>query len=145
MNIEIERKFTVSKIPNNITQSILIEQFYMLIDDNFVQRLRLFDDKEAIIQLFKSDSSELKDIIRDDYFKIISKEMNERELFNYSPFKRLISLELSSKKKDDILSKGDTLYNEIKNKFSFCDITNVGLIKSRGKIIYKIYLKYRDS
>ena len=100
-----------------------------------------YDDKEAIIQLFKSDSSELKDIIRDDYFKIISKEMNERELFNYSPFKRLISLELSSKKKDDILSKGDTLYNEIKNKFSFCDITNVGLIKSRGKIIYKIYLK----
>jgi primosomal protein N' len=28
-----------------------------------------YDDKEAIIQLFKSDSSELKDIIRDDYFK----------------------------------------------------------------------------
>ena len=37
--------------------------------------------------------------------------------------------------------KVDNLYNEIKNKFSFCDITNVGLIKSRGKIIYKIYLK----
>ena len=51
MNIEIERKFTVNKIPNSITNSILIEQFYMLIDDNFVQRLRLFDDKEAIISL----------------------------------------------------------------------------------------------
>ena len=84
---------------------------------NIVDKKVKYDDKEAIIQLFKSDSSELKDIIRDDYFKIISKEMNERELFNYSPFKRLISLELSSKKKDDILSKGDTLYNEIKNKF----------------------------
>ena len=67
--------------------------------------------------------------------------MDERELFNYSPFKRLISLELSSKKKDDISSKGENLFNEIKNKFNFCDITNVGLIKSKGKIIYKIYLK----
>lgn len=100
-----------------------------------------YDDKRLIIQLSKSDSSELKDIIRYDYFKIISKEMNERKLFDYSPFKRLISLELSSKKKDDIISKGEILFNEIKNKFNFCDITNVGLVKSKGKIYYKIYLK----
>ena len=59
MNIEIERKFTVNKIPDNITNSIRIEQFYMLIDDNFVQRLRLFDDKEAIISL-KQNCSGLK-------------------------------------------------------------------------------------
>tara|TARA_B000000475_G_scaffold51043_1_gene39729 strand:+ start:5365 stop:7086 length:1722 start_codon:yes stop_codon:yes gene_type:complete len=100
-----------------------------------------YDDKKVIIQLSKSDSSELKDIIRYDYFKIISKEMDERKLFDYSPFKRLISLELSSKKKDDSLSKGEILFNEIKNKFNFCDITNVGLVKSKGKIFYKIYLK----
>ena len=56
------------------------------------------------------------ELFTDFLISTISKEMNERELFNYSPFKRLISLELSSKKKDDILSKGDTLYNEIKNK-----------------------------
>ena len=100
-----------------------------------------FDDKKVIIQLSKSDSSELKDIIRFDYFKIISKEMEERKLFDYSPFKRLISLELSSKKKENTLSKGEILFNEIKNKFNFCDITNVGLVKSKGKILYKIYLK----
>ncbi len=100
-----------------------------------------FDDKKVIIQLSKSDSSELKNIIRFDYFKIISKEMEERKLFDYSPFKRLISLELSSKKKDNILSRGEILFNEIKNKFNFCDITNIGLVKSKGKILYKIYLK----
>lgn len=100
-----------------------------------------FDDKKVIIQLSKSDSSELKNIIRFDYFKIISKEMEERKLFDYSPFKRLISLELSSKKKDNTLSRGEILFNEIKNKFNFCDITNIGLVKSKGKILYKIYLK----
>ena len=51
MNIEIERKFTVNRLPTDIVNSIDIEQFYMLIDDNFVQRLRIFDDHKAIISL----------------------------------------------------------------------------------------------
>ena len=51
MNIEIERKFTVNRLPADIVNSIDIEQFYMLIDDNFVQRLRIFDDHKAIISL----------------------------------------------------------------------------------------------
>ena len=98
-----------------------------------------YDNKKVIIQLSKSDSNELRDIIRFDYFKIISKEMNERKLFDFSPFKRLISIELTSK--NNTLSKGEALFNSIKNKFDFCDKTDVGLIKSRGKILYKIYLK----
>ena len=59
MNIEIERKFTVNKIPEKITNSFVIEQFYMLIDKDFVQRLRIFDDKKAIISL-KQNCSGLK-------------------------------------------------------------------------------------
>ncbi len=59
MNIEIERKFTVNKIPNKITNSFVIEQFYMLIDKDFVQRLRIFNDKKAIISL-KQNCSGLK-------------------------------------------------------------------------------------
>ena len=77
MNIEIERKFTVNKIPNKITNSFVIEQFYMLIDKDFVQRLRIFDDKKAIISL-KQNCSGLKryefeyEIPLDDARKIIS-------------------------------------------------------------------------
>ena len=48
MPIEIERKFTVNEIPKTITNSFVIEQFYMLIDKDFVQRLRIFDNKKAI-------------------------------------------------------------------------------------------------
>ena len=51
MNIEIERKFTVNRLPTDIVNSIDIEQFYMLIDDNFVQRLRIFNNQKAIISL----------------------------------------------------------------------------------------------
>ena len=59
MNIEIERKFTVNELPSNISNSFLIEQYYMLIDDNFVQRLRIFDKQKAIISL-KQNCSGLK-------------------------------------------------------------------------------------
>ena len=59
MNIEIERKFTVNEIPKKITNSFVIEQFYMLIDKDFVQRLRIFNDKKAIISL-KQNCSGLK-------------------------------------------------------------------------------------
>tara|TARA_A100001011_G_scaffold141359_1_gene149445 strand:- start:129 stop:590 length:462 start_codon:yes stop_codon:yes gene_type:complete len=51
LNIEIERKFTVNRLPTDIVNSIDIEQFYMLIDDNFVQRLRIFNNQKAIISL----------------------------------------------------------------------------------------------
>ena len=59
MNIEIERKFTVNKIPKKITNSFVIKQLYMLIDKDFVQRLRIFDNKKAIISL-KQNCSGLK-------------------------------------------------------------------------------------
>lgn len=51
MNIEIERKFLINKIPENCQKSIHIKQYYMHIDDNFVQRLRFFDNEKAIISL----------------------------------------------------------------------------------------------
>jgi len=51
MNIEIERKFLINKIPENCKKSIHIKQYYMHIDDNFVQRLRFFNNEKAIISL----------------------------------------------------------------------------------------------
>ena len=51
MNLEIERKFLVKELPKNIQKSIHLEQYYMLIDKYFVQRLRFFDNKKSIISL----------------------------------------------------------------------------------------------
>ena len=51
MNLEIERKFLINKIPDNCEKSIHIKQYYMHIDDYFVQRLRFFDNQKAIISL----------------------------------------------------------------------------------------------
>tara|TARA_Y100001970_G_C13911300_1_gene688667 strand:+ start:236 stop:697 length:462 start_codon:yes stop_codon:yes gene_type:complete len=51
MNIEIERKFLVKKIPDNCESSLHIKQYYIHVDQYFVQRLRFFDNKKAIISL----------------------------------------------------------------------------------------------
>ncbi len=51
MNIEIERKFLIQKIPKKLDNKFHIKQFYIHVDDKFVQRLRFFDNKKAIMSL----------------------------------------------------------------------------------------------
>ena len=51
MNIEIERKFLIKEIPANCEQKIHIKQYYIHVDDKFVQRLRFFDNQKTIISL----------------------------------------------------------------------------------------------
>jgi len=58
MNIEIERKFLVKKIPSDIEQTIYIQQYYLSNNKNMVQRLRIFNKKEAIMS-FKQKTSNL--------------------------------------------------------------------------------------
>ena len=58
MNIEIERKFLVNDIPNNIDKTIKIKQYYLMNEISLVQRLRLFDNKHAILS-FKQKTNAL--------------------------------------------------------------------------------------
>ena len=51
MNIEIERKFLVDTLPNHCGDKFHIKQYYISIDTKFVQRLRFFDNKKAIMSL----------------------------------------------------------------------------------------------
>ena len=51
MNIEIERKFLINKKPENFDNKFHIKQFYIHVDDKFVQRLRLFNNEKAIMSL----------------------------------------------------------------------------------------------
>ena len=51
MNIEIERKFLIKEIPKNCEQKIHIKQYYIHVDDKFVQRLRFFDNQKTIMSL----------------------------------------------------------------------------------------------
>jgi len=114
------------------------EIFFQLI---FKVLKKVNNNKKLVLQLINTNSNELKDNIRLDYFKIVSKEMNERKIFEYAPYKRLISIEMNSKKKNDNKLIGKMLFKELKNKLKFCNPTDIGIVKKKEGFIYKVYLK----
>ena len=58
MNIEIERKFLIKKLPLEIDKSICIKQYYLSNNKNIVQRLRIFNEEKAVIS-FKEKTSKI--------------------------------------------------------------------------------------
>jgi len=76
MNIEIERKFLIKSIPNDRQKIIHIKQYYLSISKKIVQRLRIFNNNQAILS-FKENCSGLSryefeyDIPLNDAKKII--------------------------------------------------------------------------
>ncbi len=58
MNIEIERKFIVKKMPELVESTIDIKQYYLMKDKSMVQRLRLFDNSKSIIS-FKQNTKNI--------------------------------------------------------------------------------------
>lgn len=57
MNIEIERKFLVKKLPSKFENSILINQYYLSNNNEMVQRLRIFNNETAIISFKEKTQS----------------------------------------------------------------------------------------
>ncbi len=116
------------------------EVFFQLIF-KVIKKVNYDSDKKLILQLINSNPESLKDNIRLDYYKIISKEMNERKLFEYAPYKRLISIEIRSKNKINLESKGKKLFDKLKNKLKFCSPTDIGVVNNKKGYVYKVYLK----
>jgi len=116
------------------------EIYFQILFKTF-KKVRNEKSKKLIIQLSNSDYGNLNDNIRLNYHDIIKKEMFERKVFNYPPYKRLICLELKGKSVSELELKGKKLYEEMTKKFKFCSASDIGLVKNKKKIIYKIFLK----
>tara|TARA_B100001250_G_scaffold114369_1_gene96823 strand:- start:217 stop:681 length:465 start_codon:yes stop_codon:yes gene_type:complete len=58
MNIEIEKKFLIKKLPSNFEETIHIKQYYLSNNKNMVQRLRIFNKENAIMS-FKEKTSKI--------------------------------------------------------------------------------------
>ena len=126
----------ISSVANYKSNEIYFQLIFKVI-----KKVNYDKDKKLIIQLMNSNSEKLRDNIRNDYYHIISKEMEERKIFGYSPYKRLISLEVNSNNKENFENKGKNLYKELSKKLNFCVSTDVGLVNRNNSYIYKIYLK----
>lgn len=116
-------------------------EIYFQILFKLFKKVKNEKNKKLTIQLSNSDYGNLNDNIRLNYHDIVKKEMIERKVFDYPPYKRLICLELIGKNISELELKGKRLNEEISKKFKFCNVTDIGLVKNKKKIIYKIFLK----
>ena len=116
-------------------------EIYFQILFKLFKKVKNEKNKKLLIQLSNSDYGNLNDNIRLNYNNIIKKEMVERKIFDYPPYKRLICLELNGKNISELELKGKKLNEEVTRKFKFCNVSDIGLVKNKKKIIYKIFLK----
>ncbi len=116
-------------------------EIYFQILFKLIKKVTKEKKKKLIIQLTNSDYENINDNIRLNYHDIVEKEKIERKVFDYPPFKRLICLELIGKDINELEIKGKKLNDEIRKKFRFCNISDVGIVKNKKRLIYKIFLK----
>ena len=69
-------------------------EIYFQILFKLLKKVKYEKNKKLLIQLSNSDYDNLNDIIRLNYHDIVKKEMIERKVFDYPPYKRLICIEL---------------------------------------------------
>ena len=116
-------------------------EIYFQILFKLLKKVKYEKNKKLLIQLSNSDYDNLNDIIRLDYHDIVKKEMIERKVFDYPPYKRLICIELIGNNLNQLEKKGEKLSKEIEKKFVFCKVSDIGTVKNKKRLIYKIFLK----
>ncbi len=116
-------------------------EIYFQLIFKLIRKVNIDGNKKLIAQLFNHNNRSFSEYIRREYKDITADEMRERKLFEYSPFKRLISIEIVNKTKKDLEGVGKMIYKELSDKLNFCILTDVGVTKNRNKIFYRIYLK----
>ena len=116
-------------------------EIYFQILFKLIKKVKNDKNKKLLIQLFHSEYDNLNDIIRLNYHDIVKKEMIERKIFDYPPYKRLICIELIGNNLNQLEKKGEKLSKEIEKKFTFCKVSDIGTVKNKKRLIYKVFLK----
>jgi primosomal protein N' (replication factor Y) len=98
---------------------------------------------KVIIQAFNVAHPVLGEVIKNDYQRFFEREVEERKLFSYPPFQRLIKITL--KHKDPrLLNEGTKIFAQIlKDKLGYRMIGPAvpGIPRVRGSFLLEIYLK----
>jgi primosomal protein N' (replication factor Y) len=98
---------------------------------------------KVIIQAFNVAHPVLGEVIKNDYQRFFEREVEERKLFSYPPFQRLIKITL--KHKDPrLLNEGTKIFAKVlKDKLGYRMIGPAvpGIPRVRGQFLLEIYLK----
>ena len=133
--------------PDKISRktSFKSNEAYFQIIYKAVQIISTNQRKNLIIQLKDVNNKTLKCGIYLDYKGFIKDEMIERKTFQYSPFYKVIKIEISEKNNKKLDEIGNSIFNKLKLKLKNIIISNSGL-KNRGdRFFYEIFFKINNN
>jgi primosomal protein N' (replication factor Y) len=101
----------------------------------------------VIIQTHNPEHPMLTDILNTDYYSFVDRELNERKLFDYPPYCRLIEITLMHKKPKKCSDAAFQLAKELKSRLRNRVIGPAipGIAKIRGFYQYRILIKLEKS
>jgi primosomal protein N' (replication factor Y) len=100
----------------------------------------------VIIQTYDPDNQLLKDILNSDYENFAVREFQERELYQYPPFTRIIEITIMHKKYEVCREGANTLAHCLKSGFkSVLGPAVPGIGRIRGLFLFSIILKIDKS
>lgn len=93
---------------------------------------------EVIIQTYQPENKVYEDIVNSDYLKFYSREIEDRKIFTYPPFSKMINIGVSSTKEEGLIQFGKEIVRDIRSE----GIEIYGPMKS---LVYKVKDRYRTN
>ena len=133
--------------PDKISRktSFKSNEAYFQIIYKAVQIISTNQRKNLIIQLKDVNNKTLKYGIYLDYKGFIKGEMIERKTFQYSPYYKVIKIEISEKNNKKLDEIGNRIFKKLNFKFKNIIISNSGLKNKGDRLFYEIIFKINNN
>ena len=133
--------------PDKISRktSFKSNEAYFQIIYKAVQIISTNQGKKLIIQLKEVNNKTLKYGIYLDYKGFIKGEMIERKTFQYSPYYKVIKIEIAEKNNKKLDEIGNRIFKKLNFKFKNIIISNTGLKNKGDRLFYEILFKINNN
>jgi len=119
------------------------EKYFQIIF-KLIQKISLKKKRKLIIQIAGSQDKTIQDCINLNYDKFIKNEISERKAFEFSPFYRIINIEIIVGNENELNKNGNKIYNQLKTGLKSIKISNFGIKNNKKRTKYKIVLKLKE-
>ena len=119
------------------------EKYFQIIF-KLIQKISLKKNRKLIIQIGGSQDKTIQDCINLNYDKFIKNEISERKAFEFSPFYRIINIEIIVGNENELNKNGNKIYNQLKTGLKSIKISNFGIKNNKKRTKYQIVLKLKE-
>ena len=119
------------------------EKYFQIIF-KLIQKISLKKKRKLIIQIAGSQDKTIQDCINLNYDKFIKNEISERKAFEFSPFYRIINIEIIVGNENELNKNGNKIYNQLKTGLKSIKISNFGIKNNKKRTKYQIVLKLKE-